>query len=616
MINAKTISASLLLLILLTGHFLMPIGIAQRAPDGWKLHEAKESYALADGATILPWLWRLDWGEALSQDRRAEEALKLSWRGAESAQLLVSSGGLTIEATDRLLLTGCAQSELPAARELLLTPQESSTLLTAGGAKTSCQKLDTHIRLEAHGGRIHLTELTYEAALEPRLGRAHLLWSLSLAFWTTILCLPMIEAALGALLLGGFALLWEPTMWAAWLRLPLLQSPYYALYLSSGLLLLLGVPILLFRTRRSRRWQAAGFLYGLLLGAGIIAQLEGSMGYWLVVLILYQLLWLLQLSARALSYYPLWATLLPLGLVVSLDVALNHSETASSWRQGLRWEEWDDSLRVRNPTENKLAQAFHSFDSLKAAQPTTYPISGYPVMITPRQAPTRIVALGGSSTGGAGEHKSLSYFFPAKLEEQAGAEVEVLNQGVGGWTTWHIERYFQQRWSDLDADVVILYVGHNDSWRVNPATLPQLYSAWQAKKRGGWQSWMRRSALLQWGLVLQGSGLLVGKKAPAQSPAEFRSTMRSILDITKKIPVLLIGEVVFGAPSSVAPYHRLLRQLGEGERRAYLDATVILNKSNHFLDNIHLTQKGHRLLADAIHKRLTEEGWLEGDGHE
>ena len=616
MINAKTISAFLLLLILLTGHFLMPIGIAQRAPDGWTLHKPRESYALADATTIVPWLWRLDWGEALSKDRVASESLELSWRGADGALLQLNSGKLKIEATDRLLLEGCEVSELPVAHELVLIPQDDSTLLKAGEAQTSCLQLDTYIRLEAHGGRIHLTKLTYDGALKPRLNQEHLLWSLSLAFWAALLCLPMIEAAVCSSLLGGVALLWEPNIWAAWLRLPLLQSPYYALYLSSILLLLLGTPIVLFRARSAWYWQATGALYGLILGGVIIDQLEGGMGYWLVVLLLYQLLWLLQLSARALSYYSFWAILLPLGLVVSLDVALNHSETAKSWRQGLRWEEWNDALRVRNPTQNKLAQAFHSFESLKEAEPTTYPLSGYPVLITPRQAPTRIVALGGSSTGGAGEHTSLAYFFPAKLSEEAGGEVEVLNQGVGGWTTWHIERYFQQRWEELDADVVILYVGHNDSWEVNPATLPQLYTAWQAKKRGGWRSWMRRSALLQWGLVLQGSGLLVGKKAPAQSLAEFRSTMLSILDITNQIPVLLVGEVVFGAPSSVAPYHRQLQQLGVGEGRAYLDATAILNKSTYFLDNIHLSQKGHQILAEAIHQRLQEEGWLTEEEHE
>ena len=52
-----------------------------------------------------------------------------------------------------------------------------------------------------------------------------------------------------------------------------------------------------------------------------------------------------------------------------------------------------------------------------------------------RAGSARIVAMGGSSTGGAWQNDKLDQFWPAELERSVGGAVQVVNLGVGGWTT-------------------------------------------------------------------------------------------------------------------------------------------------------------------------------------
>ncbi len=87
----------------------------------------------------------------------------------------------------------------------------------------------------------------------------------------------------------------------------------------------------------------------------------------------------------------------------------------------------------------------------------------------------RIVAMGGSTTYGA-TLENWRDAYPAQLErilhdEYGYAQVEVINAGVGGYSTWDLLADLTYRILDLDPDLVIIYTATNDvSFRlVDPA---------------------------------------------------------------------------------------------------------------------------------------------------
>ena len=115
-------------------------------------------------------------------------------------------------------------------------------------------------------------------------------------------------------------------------------------------------------------------------------------------------------------------------------------------------------------------------------QHTQYPDKGFPIAISASNHKKRIIAFGGSTTGGAFQNDNLDEFYPAFIEvglRKSTTPFEVLNQGVGGWTTWHIEQYIEQKNSLLKPDVITLYVGHNDILTSVPMPYKELYPLWQ-----------------------------------------------------------------------------------------------------------------------------------------
>lgn len=88
----------------------------------------------------------------------------------------------------------------------------------------------------------------------------------------------------------------------------------------------------------------------------------------------------------------------------------------------------------------------------------------------------RIVAMGGSTTynGNVDEQDSYPRLLETILREQYGyTNVEVINAGTPGYTTWETLVNFEFRVLDLDPDMIILFQGVNDlAPRVYP---PELY---------------------------------------------------------------------------------------------------------------------------------------------
>jgi lysophospholipase L1-like esterase len=77
----------------------------------------------------------------------------------------------------------------------------------------------------------------------------------------------------------------------------------------------------------------------------------------------------------------------------------------------------------------------------------------------------RIVCMGGSTTytNNIDDYKmSYPYLLEKKLKERGYENIDVINSGVSGWTSWESLINFELRVLDLDPDMIILYHGIND----------------------------------------------------------------------------------------------------------------------------------------------------------
>jgi lysophospholipase L1-like esterase len=260
---------------------------------------------------------------------------------------------------------------------------------------------------------------------------------------------------------------------------------------------------------------------------------------------------------------------------------------------------------------------------------TTYPSRGYPVEPRPRGSGTRIVALGGSSTGGAFQNDDLDQFWPALVERRLrsqGADVEVVNQGVGGWTTLHIRRYVEAALEAVDPDVAVLYVGHNDRFTPSPVPYATLFGAWEDRPAA------RASRLLSDVRLYQGLRFLVstltGRGAGVAVPLEHaRDNVHAIVARLRAAGarVLLVREAVAIGGDLLHPYGQMLCDVGASGSGspggpsspdtdvACLDAAGPLEDplaGRMFLDNVHLNPAGHERLSELVADALAQRGWI------
>ncbi|MFZ5477734.1 MAG: SGNH/GDSL hydrolase family protein, partial [Myxococcota bacterium] len=242
----------------------------------------------------------------------------------------------------------------------------------------------------------------------------------------------------------------------------------------------------------------------------------------------------------------------------------------------------------------------------------SYPRDGFPIQPPPADpAKKRVVALGGSSTGGAYQMDDLSLFWPKRLDELvAGEGWEVVNQGVGGWNTLHVRLYVESQIERLDADVLAVYVGHNDV--LSPAPVP--YRELYARYRTGDASVRAVSD------ALHGSRLYVGLKyallalrdlggAVAVPVADARENLAAVIDVAEAhgARVLLMTEGLNPDPLPMREYADMQRALAEERGQLYFDAAGALWRARDpdlFLDDCHLSAEGHRRLAGWIRDEL------------
>ena len=269
--------------------------------------------------------------------------------------------------------------------------------------------------------------------------------------------------------------------------------------------------------------------------------------------------------------------------------------------------------RLRAHASLGWSRADKEFDYIiNKKRPTRYPRDSYPVAFPGRAAggATRIVCLGGSSTGGAFQMDDLDSFFPAELQRyldrRAGrGRYEVLNQGVGGWNTFHIRLYIESAITRLRPDILILYVGHNDIMTTGSETYRQLWNRYR----------MQRSSLKGVVDVLNGSRLFVGYRtlleALRHGPGgervshvplnDARDNLERIIQVAGAgTHVVLLSEAINTADQTLVSYRRMLADVAARHRQHFLDTNGLFWKARQddlFLDRNHLSQRGHRRLA-------------------
>ncbi|MBN1336065.1 MAG: SGNH/GDSL hydrolase family protein [Deltaproteobacteria bacterium] len=424
-------------------------------------------------------------------------------------------------------------------------------------------------------------------------------------------------------LFGAVVLPFEPALVASVLRIPALATPWLAAGTGGAAVVGFWIARALWRsTQRTGHPRIAALAnvgVGVLLASGLawVATIRSGIGlaaFGAAGAAAGMLLWANALRVRGFNVVSLAACAV---LFAGLEVGARHTDAGRGWRAA-----WQAGGRpaglapeVCRPSQDLFENIQDSFVRLEEGVHTAYPTCGYPVALPARTAPFRIACFGGSSTAGYWRFDTLDRFYPARLEALLGTGVQVVNQGVGGWTTFHIRHYLERIAERLDADVATFYVGSNDACQRGSAPLEALWTRWQRHRRVLQVAGpLRRLALYQ-GLAAVLSGSRVVSPASMVTVAQARANLEDILGRLQPLGtrVVLIGEVRRGPPMpcDVRPYHGMMRELADPGAGVYwFDAKPVLAEEipGLFEDEGHLSQAGHDRLAHALAGFLRDTG--------
>ncbi len=329
-------------------------------------------------------------------------------------------------------------------------------------------------------------------------------------------------------------------------------------------------------------WHRLGVLYGLLGGTavGVIVWANANPS-----------------RVRAYNATCLLASLVLLG---AAEGVVRFTPAGLSWH-AVRSPSSGDDIYSGLPRINDLFQRMD--EQRRPAQPD----GGYPITIPPRRAKTRVVALGGGAT--APRNTTLDGLYTARLTSLLD-NTEVLNQGVEGWTTWHIARYVEAHFADLQPDVLTLYVGRDDLLTPVPVPLAHLHLAWGQQRKGRNTDDVLRRSRLYTGLRYTLAALRPDERRVAVPLDDARENLRRIITAaaTREIPVVLASEGLAPDPGPLGSYAGMLDALARDHDNArYIDTAIQLYEATGdrmFHDDHHLTGAGHLLVAEALAREI------------
>lgn len=295
-----------------------------------------------------------------------------------------------------------------------------------------------------------------------------------------------------------------------------------------------------------------------------------------------------------------------------------------------------------------LNPGYHSADGLNRVNAL-----GYRGDETTREKPAgvfRIACLGGSTTYTAVDDYRLSYPYllgQALRERHGHPEVEVVNAGVSGYTTWESLVNFQYRVLDLEPDLIVVYHAVNDAKArlIDPAgyvgdnsgyrrPLSVEYSLWE-------KSLFLRYLFVQWGWAESNSlerrarrrGFEVegvderprrrspGERARVQAalmelternpPIYFERNLRSLVGLAQahNVKVLLTSWhyiTELGGDMAEPHYQKMVgehnaisRRLAEEMETYYYDfAAEMPAETRYFKDSMHVNEEGAPVMAE------------------
>jgi hypothetical protein len=341
---------------------------------------------------------------------------------------------------------------------------------------------------------------------------------------------------------------------------------------------------------------------GLTLGVAAVWPVIGAMGWLYTVfagLALGGLVWVNVHPGRV-RYYNTSALVLALALIGSSEVMIRYTHVGSLW-----------NAADTHHGAGSMGTLIEQFEGMKSGVHSLYPSKGFPVKLQRKNAPLRVACLGASSTGGAFQNDSLDEFYPARLSHMRPAGTEIVNQGVGGWTSFHVRTFLDGHADTLESEVWTIYLGVNENLPTR-MSFSDLYAAWQT---GGLQQ--RFDALdkirLFQGLRLLTRGMQPGAGAGVP-PDELRDNLNHIVSLARArgVKVLLMSEGVRPDPRILWHYADVMREVAEsGDDVAYLDTASVLDAvgARAFIDSNHLTDLGHRTVAAAMKAELDRLSW-------
>ena len=348
---------------------------------------------------------------------------------------------------------------------------------------------------------------------------------------------------------------------------------------------LAGLPPLAFALLVAAAWSVSG-LHGWVYTLGFSVALGA-------------LVWT-QAHASTVRFYNGVSFVLACAVIGTLEVMVRFSAVGNVWNAS-------NTQQGAGSTATLIEQ----FEDLEAGRFTAYPAKGFPVRLAAKRAEQRVVCLGASSTGGAFQNDSLAEFYPALLDQLSPETTEAVNQGVGGWNSFHLRKFIDGHADRLDGDIWTIYLGVNENL---PTAMPfaDLYDAWQQGEL------TERTQALDNVRLFQGLRLLVRGLRPGGgvgvSADDLRDNLEHIIGVANQrdVRVLLMSEGVRPDPRVLWHYFEVMDDLAKRHSNVeYLDTATMLDQYNDraFIDTNHLTANGHTRVARTIDAELRRLGW-------
>lgn len=263
----------------------------------------------------------------------------------------------------------------------------------------------------------------------------------------------------------------------------------------------------------------------------------------------------------------------------------------------------------------------------------------------------RVVCMGESTTYCTGIADDAATY-PARLQAHlAGAapelDIEVMNAGVGGYTSIENLLHCLFRVAPLEPDVIVYYYTHND---VHPRRMPGLSRDYREYSRSWYEPWLGGGLLSwighRWVLASGAIGRVVRREYERRwrrwraenialnPPDAFRANMTTLV-LTGRAAgakVLLVNPPYRGlvkekldeapaAPMARAVWeHRgIIREIGKklsipvydlaADMTYCMDSDTFPNK--YYLDQVHVSTKGAELMGSLIAKAILDNGLLQ-----